>query len=449
MRKDSCRGWKDVFNFTLTQTLKSKAYQGSLIFMLILILISMPLMNLIMSDSTLDGTETSNIDKIYVFNMTLYQNIDIASELPQGYKQITFETAKQSYETLQKTLNEGEEKNAVIMMLLEDDSYCYIQFVKAPMGDVTNMELQMVGQSVQNAYSKARLATLGISDQQVKYLSTSIVASSSVVDTESAVVLEDTSISQSEYWFVYGVMFVVLMVSIMASSQVATSIVTEKSSKVIEYLMTSIRPLAIIVGKVFAMLVAVLIQIAVTILGGYISTKVGEIVNDGAPNAITQFISPEILENINPLNIIICVIVAAAGMVLYATLAGLCGATVSRMEEASESLTLLTITSLVGFYIGMIASGTLMAGGDNPFVIFALLFPVSSAFLLPGAILIGKADLWIAILAIVILAISIVLLFRFVARVYETLILHNGKRIRMKEVFAISKSGKKEAKGKR
>lgn len=449
MRKDSCKGWKNVFSFTLTQTLKSKAYRGSLIFMLLLILVSMPLMNLIMSDSTLDGTEASNIDTVYVFNMTVYQNLDFESELMEGYRKIKFERTTESYEAIEKKLTDGEEKNAVILMLVEDDANCYLQFSRSPMGDVNNMELQLLAQSIQNAYMKARIKTLGITEQQVNFLSTSVMASAGVIDTESAVTLEDTSISQSEYWFIYGVMFVVLMVAVMASSQVATSIVTEKSSKVLEYVMTSIRPLALIVGKVFAMLVAVLIQITVTILGGYISTQIGKLVNGGAPNAITQFITPEILENLNPLNIIICVIVAAAGMVLYATLAGLCGATVSRMEEASESLTLLTIVSLVGFYIGMIASGTLMGGGSNAFATFALLFPISSAFLLPGALLIGRADLWIAILAIVILFISTVLLFRFVARVYETLILHNGSRIRMKEVFAISKSSKKGAKGQR
>ena len=129
-------------------------------------------------------------------------------------------------------------------------------------------------------------------------------------------------------------------------------------------------------------------------------------------------------------------------MVLYATLAGLCGATASRLEETSESLTLITMTSLIGFYIGFGAAGTLMASGDNPFVTFALIFPISSAFLLPAALLIGKADLWIALIAIAVLLLSIVLMFKFVAKVYESLILHNGARLKYKEVLAMARSGK-------
>ena len=45
MKKDSIRGWKDVFTFTLTQTLKSKAYIVSLVIMMVIAMVSMPLMN--------------------------------------------------------------------------------------------------------------------------------------------------------------------------------------------------------------------------------------------------------------------------------------------------------------------------------------------------------------------------------------------------------------------
>ena len=58
-----------------------------------------------------------------------------------------------------------------------------------------------------------------------------------------------------------------------------------------------------------------------------------------------------------------------------------------------------------------------------------------------------KANLWIALAAIAILLLSIVLMFRFVARVYEGLILHNGTRLKMKEVFAMAKNDKKMKKG--
>ena len=41
MKKDNIRGWKDVFTFTLVQTLKSKAYIVSLIIMMVIAMISL------------------------------------------------------------------------------------------------------------------------------------------------------------------------------------------------------------------------------------------------------------------------------------------------------------------------------------------------------------------------------------------------------------------------
>jgi len=442
MKKDSLRGWKDVFCFTVSQTVKSKSYRVSLIIMMAIILISMPLLNIFLFSETTQGPETSSVKKVYVYNTTIYRTLAMEEELTDGYRHIVFENSSEPMEVVQQRICE-EETDAVILALAEDETYCYMQFLRAPEGDVTMMELQQLGQFVENAYTKAKIATLGVTEEQMEFLKTSIVASSSIVDTDSAIVLEDTSISDSEYWFIYGVLFVVLMVSVMASSQVASSIVQEKSSRVVEYLLTSIRPLALIVGKVLAMLVTVMLQMVLLLLCGLVSTKIGEAVSGTGSNAITQFLTPDILANLNIGNIILGLLTAGAGLVLYATLAGLCGATASRMEEAGDSLMLFTMTSLVGAYIGMGAAGSLMGVGDNAFVTFALIFPLSSAFLLPGALLVGKADVWIAIIAIAVLLISVVLMFLFVAKVYESLILHTGNRIKMKEVFAMLKKNKK------
>ena len=442
MKKDSVRGWKDVFTFTLTQTLKSKTYIVTLIIMIVSAMISMPLMNTFLKGNVVAGPEKSAVEKVYFFNMTLCRTLDFESEFPESYQHIVFENASGDMTALENKIQE-EEQNEVILILTEDEHYCYIQFVRSPDGDVTTYELQLLGQYIQNAYTKAKVELLGLTEEQMKFFETSVVSASGIVDTESALEITDTSITQLEYWFIYGMMFVVLMICTLASAQVASSIVQEKSSKVIEYLLTSVRPLAIIVGKVFAMLVVVMIQMIALVLAGFVSAKIGTLITGDNTNVITQYMTPEMLESLNFGNIVLGLITAGAGMVLYATLAGLCGATASRMEESGESLTLLTMTSLVGFYIGFGAASSLMAAGDNAFVTFALIFPVSSAFLLPAALLVGKAETWIALVAIAVLLLSIVLMFRFVAKVYEGLILHNGTRLKMKDVFAMAKSTSK------
>lgn len=444
MKENSCRGWKDVFSFTLTQTLKSKPYLIAMAIMLVFSLLSIPLLGLITKNPAEEGAVKSNITKAYVSNQTPYTELAVGAELATGYEGIVIELLTESEDIVMKRLAE-EEVSAVLISITDSGMQANIRLLKSPEGPVKNYELQTLGESVQRAYQKAKMTALGVTEEQLAYLSVQVLPSAGVIDTKQAEVVEDTSITMGEYWFIYGLMFVIIMVSILSSTQVASSVVVEKSSKVLEYILISVRPLAIIVGKVLAMLVATLLQMLMLILGLVVSNKISVGITGEENNVLAQYLSPEIMSNLNPGNVIIGLVVAGIGMVLYATLAGLCGATVSRMEEVNECLTVLTVATLVGFYIGMMAADGMMASGTTTFSTFALLFPLSSAFLLPGALLVGKVDLWILLLSVLILIISVMAMFAFVAKVYESLILHNGKRIRMKELLTIFKNSGKEA----
>ena len=259
--------------------------------------------------------------------------------------------------------------------------------------------------------------------------------------TEYEMIYEDTSISYNEYWFVYGVLFIILMLNIFASTQIATSIVTEKSTRVVEYLLTSVKPLALMVGKILAMLVAVLIQMISVFIVVTISNKV---FSGNGQNPLAEYLPSDMFQNLNFINIILCILVIALGLIFYGALAGVTGATVSKLDEINEGLTVFTLINLVGVYIGLGASGALMGSGVNTFVIFSFLFPLSAPFILPGSILVGRASLPLAAGAIALQILFIILLFLFVARVYETLILHSGNKIKLKELIKLSKTAKKE-----
>ena len=163
MKKDSVRGWRDVFTFTLTQTLKSKAYIVSLVIMMVIAMVSMPVLNTFLLNGATEAPEQTAIEKVYMYNMTLYSGLDVKSELPKAYEQVVFENTTADLEAMQTKITE-EEKNSVILLLAEDENYCYIQFLRCDEGDVTNYELQQLGQYVQNAYTKTKVQRLGLTE---------------------------------------------------------------------------------------------------------------------------------------------------------------------------------------------------------------------------------------------------------------------------------------------
>jgi ABC-2 type transport system permease protein len=192
------------------------------------------------------------------------------------------------------------------------------------------------------------------------------------------------------------------------------------------------------VGKILAMLLAVLIQMGSMVALLFISNSASAALTSG--DSLLSKLPANIFDNLNILNIIVCFITILLGFVFYAGLAGLAGATVSKIEELSEGLTLFTFVSLIGVYIGLGAANVLMGSGENAYVTFALMFPLSAPFILPGAILVGKASIPVIAAAIALQIVFILLLFKFVAKVYETLILHNGNTIKLKELIKLSRT---------
>ena len=128
-------------------------------------------------------------------------------------------------------------------------------------GPIKRAHLQRLGDALLAHFTNVRMEYLGISYEQLKLLQTPVVTKVTSTDLAGEELTDESSaISFSEYWFVYGILFFVLMATVLTGTQVATSIVTEKSNRVVEYLLISVKPLALMIGKVLAMMTAALIQ---------------------------------------------------------------------------------------------------------------------------------------------------------------------------------------------
>lgn len=438
MKKSNIRGWKDVFSFTFIQTVKNKAFIISFLITLVISLVSMPVLNMIKGGKD----DTSPVKKVYIDNKTSLGAMDFKELKDKDqFSQINFEIMKESYEEVSSRIEE-KENESIILTIAEDEAQYSLSFVKSSKGPLKESHLTSLSEEVSKQFEFYRNSAIGISPEQLDIINAKINTLVNLADVNGKEIpKEDTTISGVEYGFIYGLLFILMMVNIFASTQVANSIVIEKSSRVIEYLLTSVKPLAIIVGKVLAMLSASLLQIVSMLVVAFISNKVVSSLDSSSGESIlSQYLPENIFENLNLLNIVLCLILFILGLIFYAVLAGLAGATVSKMEEITEGLKLFTFTNLIGVYIALGASLVLMGAGENAFITYSYLFPLSSPFILPGAILIGKATMPIVVISIVLQLVFIILLFKFVAKVYETLILHNGNAIKLKELFKIAKT---------
>lgn len=442
MNKENIRGWKDVYRFTLSQTLKGKAYRISFVIFILLSMLSMPLLGFITRDK--DSAVVNKITKVYVQNNTQLQDFTLTKPLQkEGYENIVFEPIKDSYEKVETQVEE-KERTAVILTISSTGQSYNFQFLKASKGSVSKENVQELSDLVLAQFEDYCIQTLSVSKEQLDMLHAQVITNNNKVDENGQLVVkEDTSISSSQYFIIYGILMFILLTTSFSGAQVATSILTEKANKLVEYLMTSVKPLALMIGKILAMLTCVVLQVITLIVIMFVSNQVTSKYMMDGENVLSKVLDADILKNINIGNGILCLILIALGLIFYASLAGLAGATVSKMEEANEGMTLFTLANMVGAYIGIAAASVMVSSGFNGFVIFACIFPLSSPFVLPGTIIIGKVSLGFSVLAILLEILVIYLLFGFISKVYEILILHNGNKVKLKELFGMAKSNRR------
>lgn len=449
MKKSEFRGFGKVFSFTLVQTIKNRSYIIFTVLMAALSIFAMPVLQLIQNGGN-DGAETTEIKKIYWYDDSKalfgvsFSDMGLSFDgLKEPYASVPMEKTDKSREEMEKFI-ENEEKDSVLARLYVGEMGLTMEVMRPSEGKISEGDGADLANAMIECIMEFKETTAGLTEEQKKVVDAELELRMEEVNQDNRILSEeDTRISQSQYWLVYVLLFVVMMVCIIASTQVASSIVMDKSTRVVEYLLTSVRPMALVMGKVLASLLASIGQVFVMFGLVLASNKVSAMLFE-TKSPLESLLPEGIWSNINPLNLFVCALVITLGFLFYAILAAMCGATVSKMEDTQEGLVLITITTLIGCYLGMFASTMLQTSGVNAYVIFAVLFPLSAPFLLPGVLLIGSISWPLGICAILLLLVVDLLLLYFVATIYELLITHNGNRIRIGELLGIYKSLKKK-----
>lgn len=210
---------------------------------------------------------------------------------------------------------------------------------------------------------------------------------------------------------------------------VSTSVSSEKTSRVMETLVTSTTPTKIVVGKTIAMGLVGLGQMVFLIVAAILSYKAFIPSNfDFVSNLIGQL-------HFNVGDILICLVYFILGYTVYAFLSAVTGATVSKAEDVQAASTPISMVAMVSFFLEYFSSTMPTSIASK----FASIFPFSAAFAMPGRILAGAATPGDIAISIIVLAITAVLLAFISIRVYSSAILHYGDRIKLKQLFKMYK----------
>lgn len=395
-----------VIKFTIKDMVKRKSFIISTLIILILIVIGFNVPNIIKSFS---GDNTGDtfliVDNKNVFEGTL----ESLKQMDLGYKfEITNEDLK--FEDIKQKIEYKEISEAIIIN--PENEKIKISYI---VEDTTMMDGVPEGcvNALTSIYSNLQISKLGLTEKQLQSITPNFDFS-----------LEQTEESASGNVFVMMIMSIVLFYAIyFCAYQVSSSITTEKTSKIMETLVTSTSPKTIVIGKTIGIGLVGIVQMILIVATALISAK--------------AFLEPELLEsvldmsNITPYLGTMTVIYFILGYLSYALLYALTGSTVSKPEDIQSANTPVALLAVVGFYLSYFT----MMNPTSDLNLFASLFPISSPFCMPFRIMMGLANTKDVVISIAILIVTIIVIARVAIKIYSNAILNYGTKMGIKDII--------------
>jgi ABC-2 type transport system permease protein len=222
---------------------------------------------------------------------------------------------------------------------------------------------------------------------------------------------------------IVGVVFVVLIfiTLVIYGMWVAAGVVAEKSSRVMELLISAASPAQLVVGKVIGIGVAGMVQY-VGIVVPAIATLVveervaGAVLGGSSIGINLAVVSPELLAEYGAFWIL--------GFVLYALIYAAAGSLVSRAEDLQVLALPLSLIAIAGY---LLAVGAL-TGGVSTFTRVASLVPFWSPFIMLTRLTVGRTEAWELAAAYAFLVAAIAVVGLLAVRIYSAGVLLYGQR---------------------
>ena len=198
---------------------------------------------------------------------------------------------------------------------------------------------------------------------------------------------------------------------------VLTGVVEEKQSRVVEVVLSTVRPRDLLMGKVLGIGVLGLVQLAVFVLAGV------------AAAALTQEVT---LPVTTPGTVALLVVWFILGYALYSTALGFLGALASRMEEASNASTPVTVIAMVSYFVAIFS---VVEDPSGIVAQVATYFPPSAPFVVPLRAAFDAISPIEILLSMIVTIIGIWILFVVGARVYAGAVLQTQARMKIRDAW--------------
>lgn len=291
------------------------------------------------------------------------KNLDLLLETDYSFE-IAHDT---NTETIMKSLENEEFYSAVV--ILENEGVISFDYIVQKEANYNKADVNIISNLLKQLQTNQILNEFNVPFEKTDVINTPINYNVNILNESNFIntaMLVSTGLAVILFFSVY-----------FYSSSISASIASEKTSRVIETLVSSTSPHHVIIGKTIGMGILGIVQLIFLCIVCVMSYR---LLISSDLTFLNELISSL---NLSPINIVLLIVYFLLGYILFAFLNAITGATVSKPEDIQMANIPISLIATFSLVISFFAYG---APGD-PATIIALMFPFSSPFAMPGRIL--------------------------------------------------------------
>ncbi len=247
-------------------------------------------------------------------------------------------------------------------------------------------------------------------------------AAADVISVMTSDPLETTTLSgqaagdESRGAIAYAGLLLLYMAVLLYGTWILSGVTEEKSNRVVEVLLSSIKPWQLLAGKIAGIGTLGIAQFAGTILVAFIALKV------------TGTVDFPTLDFASVFNLVLWFIL---GFLLFAVLFGAAGSLVSRMEDAQNVAFPMSLLAVIGFFVSI----TAISDPEGPAAVIGTFVPLTAPFVVPVRAALQAIPLWEYLTAVALTIGTITGLVFVAGRIYAGGLLRYGTRVKVRDAW--------------
>ena len=339
-------------------------------------------------------------------------------------------SSEETEKSLIKALETTEEMNAVMIIPKKEIHELENSIEILTNKNLSNEARRNIAGNISEIIKAEKINALGISTAQIEDLNKSV--NLHVVNVLEKEKKQDSFLVGVKSGLSMFLMYCVFTFIMMYGIRVMRSVLEEKNNRVVEILISSVKPFELMMGKILGVTGVALVQFGVWVVMIFASVMTLGSSNVGMVSGVAEV--QMVLSALSQINygliLFVFVIYFLLGYLFYSAMYAAIGSAVDNETETQQFTLFAILPMMLGFY----GSITIMNNPDGPMSFWLSMIPFTSPIAMLARIPFD-VPVWELVLSIVILLVSTLGMVFIASKIYRVGILMYGNKVTLKELW--------------